>query len=307
MNSNNPTLSQTINLVHSSKTYRTTLNRLPRSSIYHYDDHAATVAYWEQLSKYLISRCPYCGSELSEKVDLYSLKFWRRKPGQSQYAFADKFQLGKCDHFVAVQCFVNLNGTYYEENEQPNLPAFVNHNGDIPFIIPDLLPDHIPSTAVIHSLPICNIESGQFIPRFSVYMITYYSESPPEIISYRYKILDPGEDDYLVLLGFPELMRVYPILADLSSWVERGKLQWIDIQSQQLCSEFWANSDFPYANIQGFGKGFIYRPSPIKVPFWNFWRNRNLREDGRIELKQGIRQLSSLDRAVRKRLAKADV
>lgn len=244
-------------------------------------------SYWKKLPEYLVARCPFCHAAYRSPLDTHSLKYWRINPEKSIAVFTYERQTIECRHFVAVQSFVNLNGHFYEEFNRLEMPAFVNDNGDIPFVSPKLLPAALPSTAVIHSLPICDLEQNQFTPRYSLYMITYYAKEPKAVLEDYHRNTRVGPDDYFPLLEFPEYMYRHPEAADLKQWVAQEKLQWLDPFSPELPLKAGPADAFPYTGITGYGRGFVYRPQPVieEIPRWAFWRRRrHLLEGGRIEL-----------------------
>jgi hypothetical protein len=131
--------------------------------------------YLSRLPSYVIARCPLCYAEYNSLLDTHSLRSWGTIPEQDQAVFNKKYQEIGCEHFVAVHSFVNLNGIFPTEKSR----YFLNHY-DVPFISPLFIPDDIPASVVIHSLPICRIEDGQFVPRYGLYMLTYFA--PEEYI-----------------------------------------------------------------------------------------------------------------------------
>lgn len=114
------------------------------------------------LPQYLISRCPFCKRERSAPVDTHSIYSWNNPSGSdSGHYFAHYSTVKKayhdqpgCKHFSRVQRFLNLEGTVPVEQSSFD---DVYH---VPFVMPFYLPDDQPSAAVIHSLPVCRIESA---------------------------------------------------------------------------------------------------------------------------------------------------
>ncbi|MCP4372176.1 MAG: hypothetical protein GY797_29270, partial [Deltaproteobacteria bacterium] len=230
----------------------------------------ALADYNKQLSTYQIARCPLCGASYKGKVDPHSLRDWNTvnfSPGRYFYAAhsPEKYEYGVCNHRVAVQRFVNLQGLFPQE--------FSGFRNDlhVPFVMPFFVSDDIPSYAVIHSFAICRLEdelgriynykehtfenpmtkaersaSGAwlrdrkditersaedtaalenaiFVPRYTAYAVTYYSEQPNTIIRRRgdseeeYGAGDP-EYEPLFLASMGEMTRV-PHAYDLPYWV----------------------------------------------------------------------------------------
>ena len=280
-----PISTQHLQITFSIREYLPVVHGISKSQLIHPNTEPIVTAYWKNLPNYLIARCPLCGASYTEKIDTHSLYYWHIRPDKDSYVFTSEHQQIGCRHFVAVHSFINLNDYHQSLNTEMQPTAFYNDSGDIPFVIPDLLPNTLPTIAVIHALPICAIEGNAFVPRYALYMITYYAEDSKRVKEYRCQKLKPGPDDYMLLLEFPDFMRRHPESADLQQWVKRGKLQWLDPNSADLSLRAEPLAAFPYASITGFGQKYTYRPNPVTVPTWAFWRKRRLREGGRIELR----------------------
>ncbi len=109
------------------------------------------------MSSYLVSRCPFCGAERKVLLDIYSLLEWPQSSlGFGQvvgHAEDESERESVCKHFVAIQRFANLEGIVPVETFTFSTKLH------LPFVIPPHLPIHVPSIAVIHSIPICRIEA----------------------------------------------------------------------------------------------------------------------------------------------------
>lgn len=224
--------------------------------------------YWAKLPTYLIARCPICGTEYYNRADTHSYFFWRNTtPETSRSAFPHPENAIPCRHFVGVQRFVNLN---------KHLPVEINYgnnmNGDIPVMTPELVEHDSEASAVIHSLPICRIENNQFVPKYSVYLLSYFAPSPSvarHALLSRYPAT-PGDGYPMFCVSGNHSQE--PRIIDLLYWVERKKLLWLDLHDQTLPLRSAPLSDFPYAGISGFGTPWIYRKTP--KPRWGGWIRR---------------------------------
>ncbi|MCP4372178.1 MAG: hypothetical protein GY797_29280, partial [Deltaproteobacteria bacterium] len=104
------------------------------------------------------------------------------------------------------------------------------------------------------------LEKAMFVPRYTAYAVTYYSEEPQELVRRRvdsereYGADDP-EYEPLFLASMGEMTR-QPHAYDLPYWVEQGKLQWLDLESPDLSLKAGPVEDFPYVNIQDDSGGF---------------------------------------------------
>jgi hypothetical protein len=192
--------------------------------------------YYQNLPNYVIAHCPLCGATCSARRDTYSLRYWY-KPCHGQFISGEYAKEISCSHFVAMHHFINLNGVMPTELHYTELGC------EVPYVIPVFLPDDIESYAVMHALPICRVEDGQFVPRYSVYMITYYSKEPSTLIERRWKI----SSSECILIGGLRRRSSWK----LTRWVQSGKLQWLDPEVPDLPLRTGPVEAFPYVNIQG--------------------------------------------------------
>ncbi len=228
--------------------------------------------YWKRLPVYLSARCPLCDALYEERLDTHYLGDWYPSPNLCEFIYTDKEtveskELGtedelrfvRCSHFVAVQHFINLHGIWPKE-----LRAFSNRS-EVPFVMPEFLPDDVESCAVMHSLPICRIEDEQFMPHYSVYFVTYYS-AKPHVLWRRRKDKAKKCDDGM---HFPmmstwrgvELVEAW----DLVYWVTKSKLLWLDLYQPDLPLKAGPVEDFPYSNIEGIRKSHMYSKGKLRV------------------------------------------
>lgn len=129
------------------------------------------------IPSYLISRCPFCGAVHTAPVDTHSLQSWSNSTtSDTGHYFAHHSTLSKryhdtfgCKHFNRVQAFFNLEGIV------PAEVAYFEQVYHIPFVMPFYLPDNQPTAAVIHSLPVCRIESDDGL----VYHFDFHRFVPP--------------------------------------------------------------------------------------------------------------------------------
>jgi hypothetical protein len=248
-----------------------------------YLDDRVAQTYYERLPNYLIARCPLCSASHTARLDTHSLQrwfidankyngvfgpidpekllIWNYEPDQRAMQFNNIFNVRKyqdvgCRHFFAVQTFINFHGTIPTEVEH-----FTNQVGDVPYVMPMWLPDEMASVAVMHSLPICRIEHNAFVPRYALYLITYYADDGPTVLDRRVaeERLNASEDrEYDPLILYPTGSAAY----DLRSWVDRGKLCWLDPTMPELTLQTKPSAAFPYAEIAGFKRKFEYVRTP---------------------------------------------
>jgi hypothetical protein len=257
---------------------------------------------------YLVSRCPFCGAARTACLDTYSvyrwtpnnMDQWGDSVGHADY---DNEKKRACKHFVAIQPFLNLEGTVPIESS--DFEAHLH----LPFVMPFYLPDDMPSCAVIHSLPICRIEApdngnvfhlrfnrfvkpradiqflhqikrggwvkptpfaealprdkkrlekARFKRRYTGFIVSHYAEDPQSLRD-RYietqltknAIRDPDftAADLFLVAWTEKIRRQYPDGFDLATWVEKGKLQWLDLADPNLPLKATSVEDFPYADL----------------------------------------------------------
>jgi hypothetical protein len=207
------------------------------------------VDYWNNIPEYLISRCPLCGGTYCAQLDTYSLQYWVR-PEHGESVFAGFVQTIECDHFVRAHHFINLNGLKPAElKEQKTFGC------EVPYVHPFWLTDDIPSFGVIHALPICRPEGERFMPRYSLYIITYYSENPAEMLERRWNAAKAW-GALLTPRNFPNQAEIF----NLVRWVKARKLQWLDPRDTGLPLRNKPAGAFPYANVQGVKQQRVFYP-----------------------------------------------
>jgi hypothetical protein len=230
------------------KQYHLPPTRLP------YDDEAPH--FWEQIPKYLIARCPLCGGAYTERLDTYSLDGW--VTGGTDDVFSGGEQQHHCGHFAAVQTFIHLNDV---------VPTgYFSGGSEVPYVMPIFLPDDPVSYAVIHSLPICRVEAGVFVPRYLLFMVTYFSQNPQALYDRRWQDWEPGIDRLPLMYTWMKARGIEEAW-DLPKWVAEGKLYWLDLDRDNLPLRSGPVEKFPYGNIEGLRREFIYRDGKLTIPF----------------------------------------
>ncbi len=214
-----------------------------------YRDNEQTRHFWKHIPEYVTGRCPLCGACDTEPLDTYgNLHSW----GHSEESFYRNAQrhIG-CEHFVGVQTFIHLNGIVL--NKYSGSP-------EIPYVMPIFLAHDPESHAVIHCLPICRVEEERFVPRYLAFMLTYYSLEPQALFDENAKRWEPG-------MGM--VRRMFPWESDnnLSHWVTRGRLWWLDLDQDQddLPLRNEPVEEFPYANIEGIRTRFSYIKGKLRL------------------------------------------
>ena len=184
--------------------------------------------YWQLLPQYTYAECPLCHTQYRQPVDIYSLEMWGCHPNlyDSLYTHGDYALPTPCKHLMGVHKFINLHGHLPTE-----VSYFSNNNGDIPYITPWFFADDIQTFAVLFALPLCRVIAEQFIPTYTLFSLTYFSENPKVIFKRHYtKEAERGEGDpeyYPATVMAPSKnFQLY----DLAAWATQEKLGWMEIE-----------------------------------------------------------------------------
>jgi len=203
--------------------------------------------FWQKLPRYQVAVCPFCGEAYTESINTYGLEDWDRPADLYTSIYADKSHYRRCQHFVAVNSFINLNG--FIPTEIPGIQIWM----DVPCITPEFLFDDPPTAVVLHSLPICRIEADAFVPRYLLYTLVYYSENARLAMQKRGRFPDQISDDpEFFPATFTSDVWGKPEQIDLEIWARRGKLFWLDPDTLALASWREGTTRFPYQNIRGY-------------------------------------------------------
>ena len=206
--------------------------------------------YWELLGNYIIAKCPICGQEYKEQLDTYSLRQWVRA-ANGNIIFRSESNIERCKHFIVANHFINFN-RINPEVSPIELCWPTSFNSEVPHVMPMLFDEEIESYAVMHSLPICKIEDDRFVPRYTLYTLTYYThEEHIEELKDRLRHWEP-KMERVELLTFP--ISDYGEAEEwwnLNQWVQQGKLFWLEPDNPELPLIKGPVGKFPYGNITG--------------------------------------------------------
>jgi hypothetical protein len=160
-----------------------------------------------------------------------------------------------CEHFALSQFFLHFHGIWPDE-------AVGEFGPEVPYVIGHLLEDGW-CQAVIHALPVCRIEKKDFVPRYTLSMISYFSRTPEE----AYSILLNHNASYGELgvnkAFLPNVVRDH--WWDLRRWVSAGQLYWVDGNDPDLSIRTHDIEAFPYGDMKG-RKFFHQFPYPFPEP-----------------------------------------
>lgn len=192
-----------------------------------------------RLPRYVIAICPICKEENTEHLNTYSATAWNKGYGSRVFALGNERH---CKHFAISQPFIHFHGIWPDEANGDFCP-------EVPYVIGHLL-DSGKCLAVIHALPICRPENGKFIPRYTLYMVTYFSENPKSaydsLINCNIPYIEPGTTTAFIL---PQKGSEH--WWDLSQWVSKNQLYWVNASDSKLSIVTGDVKNFPYNEIKG--------------------------------------------------------
>jgi hypothetical protein len=230
---------------------RVASNRLARP--YLPNPNSPFLSYLDKLPSYVIARCPLCLEENVEKIDTYSIRTWGGlNAGDSVFSSRRSTY---CRHFALAQTFFHFHGIW-------PTGARISVGPEVPYVIGHLLEDGW-CQAVIHALPVCRIEDNTFVPRYTLFMVSYFS-SVPKI---AYKVLLDHNRPYgevgVNKVFLPNVVREH--WWDLRQWVSAGLLHWMDGSDPDLPIRTHDAEAFPYGEITG--RRFFHQfPYPFPKP-----------------------------------------
>lgn len=228
-------------------------------------DYKKNPDFLKILPEYTYAYCPFCRTEYREPANTYQLKGWGGgRPSPTLYPFKDaQFNVKEakhCAHFIGIRKFINLHGVDPDSGRD----TFDNTEGEIPFVDSGFFVyEDIKAYVVVHALPICRVETEQFVPSYTVFIMTYFGEQPQEIVRRIYERqikwinVDPSYEAALVANpGF-----VQESSYDLSAWAAKGALGFLDFTLTNLELNLAPGLELPdiYRSIQGSRKPFVWR------------------------------------------------
>ena len=201
----------------------------------------------KRLPNYVTSLCPYCGSENIEHLNTYSALGWHLGYGGVLYRLEGVTH--RCNHYTLAQFFINFHGIWPDEANH-ELPP------EVPHVIGHILEDNS-SLAVIHALPICRPIGDQFIPSYTLYMLSYFAEQPKTVFrnvtDYNVAFHEGGTTSAYIVP--PEDCQHW---WDLPRWVSERKLYWVDASADKMLLRTGNEAQFPYTKITGRKTTHVY-------------------------------------------------
>jgi hypothetical protein len=208
--------------------------------------------YWEGMPEYTLAICPFCRKPYSERIDTYTLRLWEMTSKDGRYAFSEngKDYISRCRHFVAVQSFICLNGFKPAQTqfELPDMTIWLP--SEQPHVMGVAFAGRSKAVAVMHSLPLCRIEEDKFVPRYTLYTISYFETWWKYSRAFLYRMTEQmGRMGSL--LAYPEKPGQHDDWWDLKKWAKKRRLLWLSLYSKKHELDAEPFSRFPYENIAG--------------------------------------------------------
>ncbi|MBL8019936.1 MAG: hypothetical protein JNM27_09740 [Leptospirales bacterium] len=208
--------------------------------------------------------CPYCMAHQMDPVDIYSLRSWANSfDGYSgQTVFSYKGTTRRCPHFDYVLTFIHLNNVWPEFSDRE-----LNRRLVLPAEVPHIFPEHMAAgRTFIGAIPIHRIEGGDFVPRYTLYVVTrfkrfLFGKSRRWQTMALTGISDEGEFG-ATCRNIPEDIASKDEFWDLDYWVAREKLYWADLSSEKPTILTGARHPFPFSSVEG-----------RRDPYWIYYAN----------------------------------
>ncbi len=200
-----------------------------------WDDAERYAAYWGALPRTTFAHCPFCLTPFHCTADSFSLAGW----GSEGVTLASEFYHNPgpvsvrpwCRHFVGIHQFINLHNVV--PTELTNRP---NPSAEVPYLNPGFFRSDFTTYAVLQAQPICRVEGDQFVPRYTVFSLTYFADDPRGLLRVHYAEQHAwaGNDPefYASALALPPGktldIRLDEMFYDLPHWALSNRLGWVD-------------------------------------------------------------------------------
>jgi hypothetical protein len=203
--------------------------------------------YTQKLPAYVIACCPFDGEKYVEHVNTYAISDWGFHVHEPGTAFYDVFDASHCTHFMLVQSFMFLskaiNGFVPSPGFRPSQPYVNGFALEMGY-----------AKAVIHVLPLCEWTGESFEPLHNLFVISYFSEDAETArMKIRSEAINRLSDVHFnTYFMYPRKNKREGHWYDLSYWVERSLLYWIDadaLVNDQPCLRTKDVDAFPYKKL----------------------------------------------------------
>lgn len=206
------------------------------------------VEYVQRLPVYTVAVCPFCAKENIEHLQTYSSQDWVLTSGEPKHSIGgNKGVSFHCEHFALGQTFLNQLDPRQQKTVFRPRP---------PYVYGLLLEENV-AKAVVHTLPVCDYVAGEYTPLHTLYMLTYFSENGKSTYEYigHLAIERARATEANTWLILPRIDKNEDHWWNLSHWVERSLLYWIDASEAKDAGDGKSRlrtkmvDEFPYKHL----------------------------------------------------------
>jgi len=210
----------------------------------HVEEHAWK-NYISIIPTYKYAQCPICDTDCIDYIDTYMLRpTMRYELGHHSIYSPLRMKGAPCEHYAGVQSFINYHGHFPYEISR------IRGYSEVPYVGKQII-DHDGAHAVMHALPVCRIEDNQFIPRYTLFLVTYFALDIGAVYAAHYaqEYEFGGKDPEFFPHNLVATNREY----NLIHLAKMGKLGWLDFNSKDLRLIIGEGSTLPeiYQDIPG--------------------------------------------------------
>jgi hypothetical protein len=234
-----------------------------------------TQEYRNRLPIHKLAQCPYCGTDILQPVDSFSLmgfdpdlnatKLYGGEPEWSSPAPRQR-----CPHSLCATLSVNLNGLGPDDLRGWMLWDKTLLLDSVPYVMVWPLIARYTS-AVVHALPIGRLDDEEPIHRYTAYFTTYFAGDGTNL--HTKEMWVPND------VGGPA-MGLVQVDIDLLKWVRAGRLYWLDPDDTSRLVAGPPEA-FPYANVEPKGWYYILEGGRVDGPhpYHQVWQGDAPRHD----------------------------
>lgn len=222
---------------------------------YTHPEDPALIDYIMLLPIYKYAECPICGAGCYEPIDTYSLRpALRYELGHFSIYHQSYLVDPPCAHYAGVHSIVNYHNIFPHEIDE------VRGYSEVPYVSGQLVNGVDEAYAVLHALPVCEITEDQFVPRFTLFMMTYFAVDVAPIYEKHYAEEYRGNENDPEF--FPYNLVSFNCKFDLEALAKKGLLGWLDFNDEEdLPLVIGKGAKLPdiYRNIEGEKRNFHWK------------------------------------------------
>jgi hypothetical protein len=204
-------------------------------------DLKTLASYRARLPICLLARCPVCGREIVEPVDVFSLNGFGWGDANNGLGWSHSMgvrakEFDYCAHVKIISYFLNLNGLAPDDL----MPGkSIAAGPEIPSVM--RVPMRSEKTKIVmHRLPLGRFDDADWQPRYSLYFLSYFTDDAQAFAA--------ATADWGLHYGMAEYDDVD---YDLAAWANRKRLLWLKPDDSTRPLANIEQAPFPYAPING--------------------------------------------------------